>query len=91
MVQIDREREQLERERAEVQTRREAALGALELAREASRLNEDRTDARTVAGAVAAERVAVGEIQLQAADAVSRVLRLMLEGPTWSRRCGNIG
>ena len=78
--QIEQQRQQLERELAETDSRRSAALRALEAARESL---------RTAPGGAAASRVAelvsVREAQLDAADIATYVLRLMLESANVER------
>ena len=76
---IERDRQQLERELAEVRAGSSTALQALDAAREELRRTQTRPDAGPAATARAAERVAGREAQVEAAHAAIRRLRLMLE------------
>jgi small-conductance mechanosensitive channel len=78
-AQIERERQQLERELADAQTRRVAALKALEAAREEQRLTQARSDT-PAAMSRAMELVAVREAQSIGAETATTILRLLLEG-----------
>lgn len=78
--QIERERGQLERELAEAQARRRAALQAYESARGELRQAQERTETPAEALARAEELVSLRQAQLEAVDSSARVLRLMLEG-----------
>lgn len=84
-VQLENERAQRERELAETQTRRGAALQALELARAELRAVKERPDSPPAAAARAFEVVSAREAQLEAADTAIRVLRLLLEGGNLER------
>jgi small-conductance mechanosensitive channel len=77
---IETERQQLEGELAEVQTRHAAALEGLKVARADFQSRNERSDATPSDRARAAETVLVRETQLETADVATRVLRLMLEG-----------
>jgi hypothetical protein len=90
-AQIERQRVQIERELADAQSRRPAALRALESAREELRLLQTRADSGPAAIARGLEIVFAREAQLAAADTAIQVLRLMLEGTnvertTWELR-----
>jgi small-conductance mechanosensitive channel len=84
-AQIDREREQLERELAETQTRRVVLVQALDAAREELRLAKARPDSPAATMARASELISAREAQLEAVDTGTRVLRLMLEGGNMER------
>lgn len=84
-VELERGRVQLERELAEAQTRRNAAVRALETVREEMRLAKDRPDSPPAAALRAQELILAREAQLEAADTATRVLRLMLEGGNMER------
>lgn len=83
--QIERERQQLEHELAEAQTRRDAAARALEAAREEQRLAQGGPDASPAAKSRVLELVAAREAQLEAAETATSVLRLLLEGGNLER------
>src|SRR5262249_41759988 len=80
VAQLEREREQIERELGEAQKRRSDALRALEAAREQARQAKERGNAPPGETERALELVSLREAQLEAADTGTRVLRLMLEG-----------
>jgi small-conductance mechanosensitive channel len=83
--QIERECQQLERELAEAQARRDAATRALETAREEQRLAQGGPEASPAAKSRALELVAAREAQLDAAETATSVLRLLLEGGNLER------
>jgi small-conductance mechanosensitive channel len=82
--QIDREREQMERELADAQARRVDALRASEAARAELRQAQGSAGGGPVPFR-AVELVAAREAQMQAADTAIYVLRLMLEGASIER------
>ena len=82
--QIEQQREQLERELADAETRRLAAAQALERrGRNCARARAARTTPGGASRAV--ELVSAREAQLEAADTAIYVLRLMLEGGNMER------
>jgi small-conductance mechanosensitive channel len=83
--QIERECQQLERELAEAQARRDAATRALEAAREEQRQMQGGPEASPAAKSRALELVAAREAQLDAAETATSVLRLLLEGGNLER------
>jgi small-conductance mechanosensitive channel len=83
--QIERECQQLERELAEAQARRDAATRALEAAREEQRQMQSGPNASPAAKSRALELVAAREAQLDAAETATSVLRLLLEGGNLER------
>ncbi len=85
MARIETDSQQLERELAEMQTRATSAFQALEDAREEFRQVETRTDSSPSAKALAAERVATRETQLETAQVATRTLRFMLESENVER------
>jgi potassium efflux system protein len=82
---IERERDQFESELAVVQKRRETAAAALKAVREELGQVQDRPDTTSGVKALAIEKVAVREAQLDAAETGGRVLRLLLEGGNLER------
>ena len=76
---IERDRQQLERELSDAQTRSSAALVAVEAAREELRVTQARPDAEPAGRARAAESLATREVQLETAQSSVRLLRLLLE------------
>ncbi len=80
VLRLKREREQLERELADVQAQRVSSLKAMDAAREELRLAETRTNATSAVRIRAAEWVAVRQAQLDSTAAAASVLRLLLEG-----------
>jgi small-conductance mechanosensitive channel len=78
-AQLDRERELLEKDLDQALTRRNASLGSLREARDELDSARKGPDAVSVTVSRLEETVALGEAQLETADAVVRGLRLMLE------------
>ena len=85
MARLDAERQQLEGELAEAESRQRAALAALEASRAEPRRTQDQPGANPSVTARAAELVEVRRAQLETADAATKVLRLMLEAGSTER------